>query len=130
MGPLRRLSAVPTQHPETTRQPDSTKRPHHAGGGRADSEQEHRRMVGRRAFLQRQWLDVRQHHVADAAGLTRNYVSAIERGTQRLDAWRLGLLADALGVTAEWLLDRTTGPVTVPGPTPTPSARKDPPQRT
>lgn len=78
----------------------------------------YRRLVGRRVRLQRQWLGMAQQDVADAAGVTRNFVGAIEHGGQRLDAWRLGLLADALGTTLAWLLDRERNSVTFPAPAP------------
>ena len=63
-----------------------------------------RSQVGRRLYLRRVWLGLAQREVADKAGVSRNFVSAIERGAQGLDAWRLGLVADALGVTLAWLL--------------------------
>jgi transcriptional regulator with XRE-family HTH domain len=66
-----------------------------------------RREVGRRTRLRRIWLERSQDQVATKAGVTRNFVSAVERGGQGLDAWRLRLLADALGVSLLWLL---TGP--------------------
>jgi ribosome-binding protein aMBF1 (putative translation factor) len=74
------------------------------------TEQEYREQVGRRLRLQRIGLDLSQHEVASAAGVTRNFVSAVERGTQGLDAWRLRQLADALGVTLCWLLDCRSAP--------------------
>ena len=36
--------------------------------------------------------------------MSRNFVSEIERGTQRLDAWRLRHLARALNSELGWLL--------------------------
>ncbi|HEV7655744.1 MAG TPA: helix-turn-helix transcriptional regulator, partial [Mycobacteriales bacterium] len=88
--------------------------------GRVRDEREFREVVGRRVRLQRQWLRMGQQQVADAARVSRNFVSAIERGSQGLDAWRLGLVADALGVSVDWVLDRIPGPITVPGPRPRP----------
>ena len=41
---------------------------------------------------------------AERAGVSRNFVSAVERGTQRLDAWRLRHLAIALNCDLGWLL--------------------------
>ena len=76
-------------------------------GRRPASELRHRVEVGRRARVRRVWADLSQEEVAEKARVTRNFVSAIERGAQRLDAWRLWALADALGVRLEWLL---TGP--------------------
>lgn len=60
--------------------------------------------VGRRARTRRVWLGLSQDEVAVKAGVTRNFVSSIERGAQGLDAWRLRLLADALGAPLDWLL--------------------------
>jgi DNA-binding XRE family transcriptional regulator len=73
---------------------------------------------GRRGRLRdrRRWkgtrirLGLSQDEVARSAELTRNFVSAIERGAQGLDAWRLGKLADALGVSLCWLLGRPDDP--------------------
>jgi transcriptional regulator with XRE-family HTH domain len=36
--------------------------------------------------------------------VSRNFVSAVERGQQGLDAYRLLSLAEALGVTLAWVL--------------------------
>lgn len=55
-------------------------------------------------MMRRRWLGLAQQDIAEKAGVTRNFVSATERAAQRLDAYRLGLLADALGVTLAWLL--------------------------
>jgi transcriptional regulator with XRE-family HTH domain len=83
---------------------------------RPETETALRRQVGRRAYVRRVWLDLSQQEVADKAGLTRNFVSAIERGAQGLDAWRLWALADALGGTLDWLLTGPDGAVTTPTP--------------
>ena len=71
------------------------------------TEEDYRRQIGRRARIARIGLALSQDDIAVKAGLTRNYVSATERGAQGLDAWRLRRLADALGVTAGWLLGLT-----------------------
>lgn len=42
--------------------------------------------------------DLSQDELAARAGVTRNFISAIERGAQGLDARRLLRIADALGV--------------------------------
>ena len=60
--------------------------------------------IGRRLYVRRVWLDLSQQDVADKAHVTRNFISAIERGSQGLDAWRLGRVADAIDVTLDWLL--------------------------
>jgi transcriptional regulator with XRE-family HTH domain len=71
---------------------------------RSPDERTLRSQVGRRLHLRRVWLGLAQQEVADKAGVSRNFVSAIERGAQGLDAWRLRLVADALGTTLDWLL--------------------------
>lgn len=67
-------------------------------------ELEYRRLVGKRVRMERVWQDLSQDEVAAKAGVTRNFVSAIERGVQGLDAYRLQMLADALGVNFEDLM--------------------------
>ena len=83
---------------------------------RPSDEHDFRRQVGRRLHQRRTWLRLAQQDVADKAGVTRNFVSAIERGTQSLDAWRLRLVADTLGVTLDWLLFGPDDQVTNPEP--------------
>ena len=67
-------------------------------------ELEYRRLVGKRVRMERVWQDLSQDEVAAKAGVTRNFVSAIERGAQGLDAFRLRNLADALGLRFEDLM--------------------------
>ncbi len=67
-------------------------------------ELEYRRLVGKRVRMERVWQDLSQDEVAAKAGVTRNFVSAIERGVQGLDAFRLRNVADALGLTFEDLM--------------------------
>lgn len=74
------------------------------------SAQEYRQQVGRRARLARVGRDLTQEEVAQHAGVTRNFVSAIERGAQGPDAWRLDKLADALGVSLTRLLGHSDSP--------------------
>jgi DNA-binding XRE family transcriptional regulator len=69
------------------------------------TEWDYRRQVGRRLALQRIWHNVSQAELAARAGVGRGFVSGVERGTVGLDAWRLRLLADALGKRVGWLLD-------------------------
>ena len=68
------------------------------------TEEEYRHQIGRRARLARIALNLSQAEVAARAGLTRNYISNVERGAQRLDTWRLRHLAAALDITAPQLL--------------------------
>ena len=58
-------------------------------------ERRFRRDVGSRIRAQRSLRNLRQEELAEQAGVSRNFVSAVERGTQRLDAWRLRHLAAA-----------------------------------
>lgn len=106
----RHLAAVPRRDP--------------SGGSARIVENEHayRRLVGQRVRLQRQWLDVSHERLARTAALTPAVVDGIEHGRSAVNAWRLGLLADSLGVTPDWLLDRATGRIVVPGPAPQPTS--------
>jgi len=52
-----------------------------------------RRAVGKRIRVWRVLHDLSQDDLARSAGVTRNFVSAIERGAQGLDAVRLRRLA-------------------------------------
>ncbi len=58
-----------------------------------------RRLRGARALL-----DVDQQSLAEASGVSRNFVSAMERAAQNLDAYRLSLVATALGMPLPTLL--------------------------
>lgn len=68
------------------------------------TEDDYRRQIGRRIRIARTALGLSQDDVAGKAGVTRNFVSAAERGAQGLDTWRLRQLADALDVSFGWLL--------------------------
>jgi transcriptional regulator with XRE-family HTH domain len=63
-----------------------------------------RRTVGLRIRVWRVVHDRSQDDLARAAGVTRNFVSAIERGAQGLDAVRLRRLAVAMGMDLAELL--------------------------
>ena len=71
---------------------------------RPESEAVLRHQVSRRLRLRRSWFELTQADLAQRAGVTRNFVSAIERSAQGLDAWRLWALAEALDTTVDWLL--------------------------
>lgn len=68
-------------------------------------EQAYRREIGRRIREERFWLNLRQEELAQLAGVSRHFVSAIERGRHGLDAWRLRKVAFALGRDLAWLLE-------------------------
>ena len=89
------------------------------GPEREKAERDYRQQVGRRLRTQRVWLALTQDDLAGRAGVSRNYVSATERGAISLDAWRLRLVARALGTTLGWLLDdsdRLLGAELIDGP--------------
>lgn len=54
--------------------------------------------LGRRLRLARHTLSLSQQQLADRAGLSRNFISGLERGTHGADVLRLRRLASALGV--------------------------------
>jgi transcriptional regulator with XRE-family HTH domain len=64
----------------------------------------YRREIGRRIREERFWLNLRQEELAIRAQVSRHFVSSIERGRHGLDAWRLRLVAEALGRDIGWLL--------------------------
>jgi transcriptional regulator with XRE-family HTH domain len=66
----------------------------------------YRRAVGKRIRVWRVVNERSQDELAVEAGVTRNFVSAIERGAQGLDAVRLRRLARAMDMSlAELLAD-------------------------
>ena len=70
------------------------------------TDEKYRRAVGMRIRVWRVLHDQTQDDLARAAGVTRNFVSAIERGAQGLDAVRLRRIAAAMGMPlAELLAD-------------------------
>ncbi|HVD27583.1 MAG TPA: helix-turn-helix transcriptional regulator [Mycobacteriales bacterium] len=64
----------------------------------------YRRAVGKRIRVWRVLHDRSQDELAASAGVTRNFVSAIERGARGLDAVRLRRLAAAMGMDLADLL--------------------------
>ena len=64
----------------------------------AEADAEYIWRVGRRLRVLRTFLGITQERLADPAGLTRNYLSAVERGRQGVDAVRARRLAAVLGV--------------------------------
>ena len=58
----------------------------------------YRKGVSRRLRMARVVLDLSQQEVAEASGCSRNFVSAVERGVQGMDAYRLSLIATAFGI--------------------------------
>jgi transcriptional regulator with XRE-family HTH domain len=63
-----------------------------------------RRLVGKRIKVWRVLNDTSQDELAAKGDVTRNFLSAIERGVVGLDAARLRRLAVAMGLTLSELL--------------------------
>jgi transcriptional regulator with XRE-family HTH domain len=53
----------------------------------------------------RRLRDISQEALADAAGLSRTYVSEVERGLRNISIDNMAQLADALGVPLKELVD-------------------------
>lgn len=66
---------------------------------------DHRRMKARR-----EELGLTQQQLADKVGVPYRRIQDHEYGTSEPKAGRLGLIADALDTTADWLLDRLDDP--------------------
>ncbi|HZB49837.1 MAG TPA: helix-turn-helix transcriptional regulator [Mycobacteriales bacterium] len=92
-------------------------------GSQHAGDQAFRRTVGLRIRVWRVMHDRSQDDLARSAGVTRNFVSAIERGAQGLDAVRLRRLAVAMGVELAELLAE---PDPVPDPVPDPDRVPEP----
>jgi transcriptional regulator with XRE-family HTH domain len=72
--------------------------------GRAEDEREFLRAMGMQIRLARVRCELSQQQLADRAGMSRNFVSAVERGGHGVDVRRLRQLARALGVELAALL--------------------------
>jgi DNA-binding XRE family transcriptional regulator len=53
-----------------------------------EQEAAYRRLIGKRVRAERVWQELSQDELASKAGVTRNFVSAIERGAQGLEPTR------------------------------------------
>lgn len=73
-------------------------------GDRLGAQAAFRAEVGSRVRFARSLLGLTQHELAGKAGVSRAFVSAIERGTHMLDGWQLRLVARAVGRPLGWLL--------------------------
>ena len=71
---------------------------------------------GLRVRLLRVRLGLTQQQLADAAGLSRNFISELERGAHSLDLLRADHLARALGVPLDQLVARDGTPTLVDMP--------------
>lgn len=74
-------------------------------GAPGPDEHAYRRLVGRRVRQRRRALKLSQQHLADAIGVSRNYISDLEQGQHAVNAWRVIRLAGVLHAPAPWLLD-------------------------
>ena len=72
--------------------------------GMTAEETEYRRAIGKRIRVWRALHERSQDELAASAGVSRNFVSAVERGAQGLDAVRLRRLARAMDTTLIELL--------------------------
>jgi ribosome-binding protein aMBF1 (putative translation factor) len=61
--------------------------------------------IGRRLRLLRVWRELSQAELATQAGMSRNFVSSVERGRHAINVLGLRRLAMALGVTQAVLVD-------------------------
>ena len=80
--------------------------------------------IGQRVLLRRRDLGLSQKALAARCGFPYQVISGLERGRQSIYAERLGLLADALEVSADWLLGRTNDPDAIASPPTTPLTKR------
>ena len=66
------------------------------------------RAVGKRVRLLRLARELTQEQVAEAAGMSRSFVSLIEKGSHGVDVLRLLRLAGVFGMPLAELVDLTT----------------------
>ncbi len=76
-------------------------------------EREYLRQVGRRVRLARTALDLSQAELAGKTGISKGWISAMERAKAGADGWKLGRLAVALEVPLGWLVSHSAEPVRV-----------------
>ena len=65
-----------------------------------------RDVIGQRVLLRRRALGLTQKELAEACGFPYQVISGLERGRQSIYAERLAVLADALGVSMDYLAGR------------------------
>ena len=100
----------------------------------AAADAEFLRNLGRRIRLLRVDRELSQEQLARAAGMSRNFVSSIERGAHGVDVVRLRWLAAVFEVSVATLVDGTTDAVAAalsgerlaPGGRPRAGARRGP----
>jgi len=63
-----------------------------------------RQEIGQRVLLRRRELGLTQKELAERCGFPYQVISGLERGRQSIYAERLGVLAEALAVSADVLL--------------------------
>lgn len=84
------------------------------------------RALGKRVRLLRLVRELRQDELAQAAGMSRSFVSLIEKGTHGVDVVRLLRLAAAFGMPLTELLNLTTTAVGMGVRQPDRSGRRPP----
>jgi transcriptional regulator with XRE-family HTH domain len=85
--------------------------------------------IGQRVLLRRRDLGLSQKALAARCGFPYQVISGLERGRQSIYAERLGLLADALDVSADWLLGRTNDPEPIVSSPTTPPTKHQRPRK-
>ena len=85
--------------------------------------------IGQRVLLRRRDLGLSQIALAARCGFPYQVISGLERGRQSIYAERLGLLADALDVSADWLLGRTNHPEPIVSSPTTPPTKHQRPRK-
>ena len=63
-----------------------------------------RQQIGNRILLRRRALGLSQQALAERCGFPYQVISGLERGKQSIYAERLAVIAEALGVSADYLL--------------------------
>jgi len=75
------------------------------GMGKNDTRASARQIFARNLRRARRMKDISQEALGLAAGLSRTYVSEVERGERNISIDNMGALADALGVPLKQLVD-------------------------
>jgi transcriptional regulator with XRE-family HTH domain len=71
------------------------------------------RALGKRVRVLRVWHDLTQEQLAEAASISRSFISVIEQGTHGVDVVRFVRLAAVFGLSLVELLDGTGADVAV-----------------
>jgi len=77
----------------------------------ADTNTEHEQRLGERLRRHRQEQGLSLAQVAERSGVTKGFLSQLERGLSRASVASLRRIADAVGISIAELLDRPSGPL-------------------